>query len=157
MGEPIECAIVETDCDVAEARRLFHEYAGSLDVDLEFQGFGAEVRNLPGDYAPPRGVLLLARCGAAVAGCVAVRPLDADVCEMKRLYVRPAYRAAGVGRHLALAVIRHARSNGYGRMRLDTLPGMDRAIALYEALGFRDIPAYRHNPVPGTRFLELTL
>jgi ribosomal protein S18 acetylase RimI-like enzyme len=138
-------------------RQLFQEYAGTLDVDLGFQGFPQELAGLPGEYAPPRGRLLLGFEGDQPAGCVAVRPLEAEVCEMKRLYVRPDFRGAGWGRRLALRAVEEAASEGYRRMRLDTLPAMAGAQALYQALGFRPIPAYRYNPVPGTVFLELDL
>ena len=138
-------------------RQLFQEYAGTLDIDLEFQGFAEELAGLPGEYAPPRGRLLLGFEGDQPAGCVGVRPLEAEVCEMKRLYVRPDFRGSGWGRQLALQAVEEAASARYRRMRLDTLPAMAGAQALYHALGFRPIPAYRYNPVPGTLFLELDL
>jgi putative acetyltransferase len=143
--------------DLDEARRLFEEYAASLGFDLGFQDFDRELRELPGEYVPPRGALLLARLGARTVGCVAVRPLAGDACEMKRLYVRPGQRGSGAGRALAEAAIRVARELGYARMRLDTVPSMEAARALYADLGFHEIAPYRHNPVPGTAFLELDL
>jgi putative acetyltransferase len=143
--------------DIAEARRLFKEYEASLDVDLRYQGFEEELAGLPGAYAPPRGRLLLAVDDSSPAGCVALRPLADDVCEMKRLYVRPGARGKRVGRLLAEAVIREAGSIGYSRMRLDTLPSMKDAQALYRALGFLEIAPYYASPVAGTRFMELAL
>jgi putative acetyltransferase len=138
-------------------RRLFEEYAASLDTDLCFQGFAEELASLPGHYAPPRGRLLLALQNGQAAGCVALRPLEPGVCEMKRLYVRPPFQAHGIGRVLVDRIIQEARQSGYQRMRLDTLPSMTAARALYRRLGFQEIAPYRSNPVEGAVFLELQL
>jgi ribosomal protein S18 acetylase RimI-like enzyme len=145
---PHECAVVD---------ELLREYAASLGFDLCFQGFDRELATLPGDYAPESGRLLLARVDGVPAGCVALRSLGEGICEMKRLYVRPGCRGLGIGRRLVEALLGHARRIGYATMRLDTVPTMVEAIALYESLGFRDIPPYRLNPIPGARCLELDL
>jgi GNAT superfamily N-acetyltransferase len=139
--------------DLDEIRVMLREYARWLEVDLFFQNFEEELAGLPGDYRPPRGRLLVAEG----AGCIALRPIDDKICEMKRLYVRAEHRGTGLGRRLVLAVIEEAREIGYRRMRLDTMPKMDSAQRLYQTLGFRDIAAYRYNPEPGARFLELDL
>jgi len=142
---------------IATARELFLEYSASLDVDLCFQGFAKELATLPGDYARPAGRLFLAFEEQQTAGCGALRRIDDGVCEMKRLYVRPAFRGKGAGIELIDALIRSARKIGYQHMRLDTLPSMTRAIAIYRSLGFKAIAPYRVNPVPGAAFLELDL
>lgn len=138
-------------------RELFHEYETAIGVDLCFQGFEAELTGLPGKYAPPRGVILVAFDGEKPAGCVALRPLDGGACEMKRLYVRSAYRGRGVGKLLAEAVVRRAREIGYTSMKLDTLATMTEAIGLYRSLGFRETGSYCHNPLDNPVFMELEL
>jgi putative acetyltransferase len=143
--------------DLAEARRLFEEYAASLGVNLDFQRFGQELADLPGGYGPPGGCLLLCLVDGEAAGCVGVRPLEGTTCELKRLYVRPAARGLALGRALAEEAIARATALGYERMRLDTLPSMDRARALYQALGFKSIPPYRNDPIPGMLYLERDL
>jgi putative acetyltransferase len=144
--------------DIEEARELFGEYQAGLGIDLCFQGFTEELAGLPGAYVPPDGRLLLAREDGELCGCIALRRLDADTCEMKRLFVRPQFRGNGAGRILAERIIAEARAAGYLRMRLDTLASrMDRAIALYRELGFVEIPPYYANPYADVLFLELSL
>ena len=144
--------------DMAVVRELFCEYARWLGFSLAYQGFEEELAGLPGKYAQPAGRLLLARAGGAVAGAVALRPLESGVCEMKRLYVRPAFRGERIGEALIERVIAEARAIGYRAMRLDTIVGkMPAAMALYRARGFVDIPAYYASPIPGTAYMELRL
>ena len=143
---------------IEQARALFLEYAQSLGFSLCFQSFDQELAELPGDYAPPDGRLLLALCEGRAVGCVALHKIGDGVCEMKRLYLRPEARGSGAGRALAERIIAEARAIGYRTMRLDTVAGtMDAAIALYRRLGFREIAPYRENPVPGALYMELTL
>ena len=142
---------------VEAAEALFREYASTLDFDLSFQHFDDEMKTFPIQYSPPSGCLLLAYEDETVAGCVGLRMLDEGICEMKRLYVRPEFRGKGIGRALVLNVIDRGRKLGYGRMRLDTVPSMHEAIALYESFGFKQIPQYRDNPVPGALYFELQL
>jgi GNAT superfamily N-acetyltransferase len=143
---------------IDQARVLFREYQAAIGLDLCFQNFDTEVANLPGVYAPPEGRLLFAYDDGVLCGCIGLRQLDVETCEMKRLFVRPQFRGTGAGRLLTDRIIAEARAAGYKRMRLDTLPGiMDRAIALYRELGFTDIPAYYYNPVEGALFMELDL
>jgi putative acetyltransferase len=138
-------------------RALFREYEKWLGISLCFQGFEQELATLPGDYAPPRGRLFLATVGGEIAGCVALRALDDATGEMKRLYLREALRGRGLGRQLAIACIDAAREAGYAHLRLDTLPVMREAIALYRSLGFRDVEPYRANPIAGALYMELDL
>ena len=148
---------VETPQQVEDVRQLLREYEASLNVSLCFQDFEKELAELPGDYAPPRGRLLLGSDGGQPAGCIALRALDDETCEMKRLYLRPAFRGKGAGRQMATAIIELARKLGYRRMRLDTLAAMQEARALYQSLGFKRIEPYYRNPHPGTEFMELEL
>lgn len=144
--------------EMTAVRAIFREYAESLGVDLAFQDFEAELATLPGDYAPPRGHLLLAEVEGSIAGCCALRPLDAadypNASEMKRLYVRKAFRGFGLGRQLAEAMLDAARQAGYACVLLDTLDGMESARALYADLGFEEIPPYYHSPVEGSHYLK---
>jgi ribosomal protein S18 acetylase RimI-like enzyme len=142
---------------IAHVRELYLEYEKSLGISLCFQNFEAELASLPGDYAPPAGRLWLALASERLAGCVALRPISAEICEMKRLYVRPGFRGLKIGRQLAEMCIAAGRDIGYRRLRLDTLPSMREAIALYRSLGFGDTSPYRHNPVAGTIYMELPL
>jgi ribosomal protein S18 acetylase RimI-like enzyme len=145
--------------DYDMARVLFREYQASLNIDLCFQSFEEELAGLPGKYAPPKGRLLLAFGeDDSPAGVIAMRPIDGDICEMKRLFVRPAARGQNLGRKLIDRVLEEAREAGYTKMRLDTLTGlMDKAIALYRSYGFYDIPAYYQSPMPNELYLEKDL
>jgi putative acetyltransferase len=147
----------QTERDLHIVHDLFQEYADSLELDLCFQNFAEELATLPGKYAPPSGRLLLAACEETIAGCVALRGIAPGIAEMKRLYVRPAFRRKRIGRLLAEAVIEAARRIGYIRMRLDTLGTMREAIALYQSLGFGRIPPYYDNPSDCAVFMELVL
>jgi ribosomal protein S18 acetylase RimI-like enzyme len=146
-------------CDFDDARTLFREYDASLDVDLGTQGIAQEIATLPGKYALPQGALFLARdTGGQAIGCVGVRPFDRPgACEMKRLYVRREGRERGAGRALALEAIKFAKAAGYEEMLLDSLPTMTAAIRLYRALGFKPIPPYWNNPLPGTLYFSRQL
>lgn len=147
-----------TPSDLETARTLFREYERFLSIDLCFQGFKEELATLPGRYAPPQGRLLLAQVGEQAAGCVALRPLqEAGVCEMKRLFVRPAYRGQGWGRWLATQIIHEAITVGYTMMRLDTLDTLERAMQVYAALGFQRCAPYYANPLPGVVYWERAL
>ncbi|MEP6825883.1 MAG: GNAT family N-acetyltransferase [Ramlibacter sp.] len=147
--------------ELAALREIIAEYAQGLGIDLCFQQFDQELLELPGEYAAPRGALLLATVDGAVAGCCALRPLDAadypNAAEMKRLYVRRAFRGLGLGRQLAEAILDAARQSGYACVLLDTLDDMEAARALYEELGFHDIPPYYHNPIAGAHYLKADL
>lgn len=144
-----------------ETREIFLEYAKSLKVDLDFQNFEHELATLPGDYVDPRGALILALVNDCVAGCCAMRAIDSsdypNACEMKRLFVRPAFRKLGLGRQLAESLLDCARQAGYACVLLDTLDDMESARALYEDLGFEEIPPYYHNPVAGAHYLKAVL
>ncbi len=148
----------ETAEHIRQARELFQEYGASLSFNLCFQSFDQELARLPGEYAPPAGRLLLAQWEGKLAGCGALHQLENDVCEMKRLYVRPEFRGKRLGLELAQRLIDEARQSGYSRMRLDTIAGqMDDAIRMYRRLGFQEIAPYRPNPIPGALYMELEL
>jgi len=143
---------------IEQTRALFLEYAASLGFSLCFQSFDEELKSLPGAYAAPSGRLLIAQCEQQAAGCVALRKLEDNICEMKRLYVRPAYRGHGLGRILVERVIAEARAIGYERMRLDTVASsMQDAVELYRRMGFEEIAPYRANPIAGALYMELLL
>jgi ribosomal protein S18 acetylase RimI-like enzyme len=143
--------------EVPLMRELFSEYGRSLGIDLSFQDFDQELATLPGKYASPDGAVIIARLGTAACGCVALRRIDETTCEMKRLYVRPDARGLGIGAELVRLIVDVARARGYRAMRLDTLPTMKSAIALYASFGFREIPAYTFNPVHGAVYMEKML
>jgi ribosomal protein S18 acetylase RimI-like enzyme len=147
----------ETTEHINYVRELFIEYGNSLSFNLCFQNFEEELKNLPGAYGPPAGSILLAIVGEKIAGCVALRKIDDSLCEMKRLYAKPAFRGKGIGRHLAEAIIEEAKKIGYKAMRLDTVSTMKEAISLYKTLGFQEIDSYRYNPVEGVKYMELNL
>ena len=153
----VEIVAAASDARLREARALFEEYAEWIGIDLEYQGFAKELAELPGRYAPPSGRLLLALVDGEAAGCVALRRLDVETAEVKRLFVRARGRERGVGRALMEALLREARAAGYARVRLDTLPSMTSARTIYAAMGFREIAPYYPSPVEGTTFLELPL
>lgn len=149
---------VESVEEIRYARELFEEYAAWLGVDLCVQGLEKELRDLPGNYSPPDGRLILATDEGKIAGCIAIRKIGPETCEMKRLYVRPAFRGRGLGRELANAIVEEARSIGYQKMRLDTLPRMmEQAVNMYHSFGFNEIEPYYANPVVGTMYMELEL
>jgi ribosomal protein S18 acetylase RimI-like enzyme len=149
---------VESVEDIRQARELFEEYSVWLGVDLCFQNFEKELRDLPGEYAPPDGRLFLAIEEEQLAGCIAIRRIGPDTCEMKRLFVRPDFRGQGLGRELAITIIEEARAIGFKRMRLDTLPRMmAQALKVYRSLGFKEIEPYYSNPIVGTLYMELAL
>ena len=151
----IQEATSTTELDML--RDLFREYEKFLQVDLCFQGFEQELANLPGKYAPPDGALLLALRNEQPVGCVALRKLEENICEMKRLYVKPQGRGTGLGKKLAEEIITIARQRGYMLMRLDTLETLTEAVSLYQRLGFRQVPPYYDNPLPGALYWELDL
>jgi ribosomal protein S18 acetylase RimI-like enzyme len=155
-SEPI-VAPARTAAELDAAKALIRAYVEWLGVDLSFQNIEAEMAGFPGKYLPPRGEILIARVGEAIAGVVCLQPLGDGICEMKRMWTDPAFRGLGIGRRLAAAVIDAGRTRAYRRMRLDTLERLTSAVALYESLGFRRIAPYYHNPVEGVIYLEIDL
>jgi putative acetyltransferase len=156
-GAPYRIVSFETNEDIARVRPLLEEYGRTLDVRSAAESVAYDIAELPGPYAPPHGALLLALVGNRTVGCVALRPLEGDVCEMKRLFVHPPYRGMGMGRALAIRIIDCARTTGYGIMRLDTLATMHAARGLYLSLGFHDIGPYTENPLPTADHMELLI
>lgn len=156
-GEHVEICQAESSAELDMIRAMFQEYQEWLGLDLCFQGFQTELATLPGEYAPPRGRLWYVQSGGEAVGCIALKPISETVAEMKRLYLREAYRGRGLGRFVVERLLAEARSLGYRHVRLDTLPQMGAAIGLYRVLGFREIEPYRHNPVPGALYMELEL
>jgi putative acetyltransferase len=148
---------IEDNTLIPIARKLFLEYAESLHFNLCFQNFEKELAELPGDYAPPLGCIILVKAEEEFFGCVALRKLEDDVCEMKRLYIKPECRGMGIGKKLTFEIIDFARKSGYKKMRLDTIATMKEAIGIYKAIGFYEIPAYRYNPEKEVIYLELGL
>jgi putative acetyltransferase len=158
MNDDIRFTHVQSGPALEDIRTLFREYARGLNFNLCFQNFDRELEELPGAYGLPHGRLILCEVDGKPAGCIAVKPLGAGVCELKRLFVRPEFRRRKLGLKLTQHIIEEARSIGYTVMRLDTIRGtMDNAIALYESVGFREIPAYYHNPIPNAFYMELHL
>lgn len=148
---------VITNKQISQIKKLFKEYANSLGFDLDFQNFEKELEELPGEYKPPNGCLLLAKFNGRIAGCVSLRKLSQNYCEMKRLYVKPEFRGKEMGRKLAITVIEKARKLGYLFMRMDTIDWMSEAITLYRSLGFKKIPPYTYNPIENALYFELKL
>ena len=157
----IEILSPRHEADLLQTKEIFLAYAKAINIDLCFQDFDTELANLPGDYSPPRGALLLAWVNPKFASCCATRPLDssdyANAAEMKRLFVRPEFRGLGLGRQLAESIIDAARMSGYDSVLLDTLDDMEIARAMYEDLGFKEIPPYYHNPLAGAHYLKVDL
>lgn len=156
-SEKVKIIPVESEKLLNHVQELFKEYAASLGFDLCFQNFDKELTELPGEYSPPDGRLLLALYDNEIVGCVALRRLSKNICEMKRMYVRPKFRGKGIGRYLSQTIIEKAREMGYKSMRLDTIPSMKEAIVLYKSLDFKKIKPYRHNPIKSAMFMELLL
>ena len=158
MSETIQLRHIESGPELEDIRTLFLEYAQSLDFELCFQSFDKELRDLPAEYAMPYGRLILCQMSGKPAGCIALKRLEPQICEMKRLYVRPEFRGKQLGLKLAAHIIEEARRTRYTKMRLDTIAGlMPHAIALYRSLGFVEIGPYYHNPIPNALYMELTL